>query len=204
MNDIGKLDFKPGDVLRAEDLQALADAIRNPAARFVGGTNVHASQERDGSFSLSVPQRSLFLAVAGSITARSGTTLGKGPATMQANIDGTATPYALTLDVYNATPSAIAAGDYIFVEEATDGSYYAIPITGMTDGFCRLASSLGPATGTWPSITPTTQSGVTIYQSGASLGTATVYNYRNVTWATGKTTYVTLSGGIWKVVDQDC
>lgn len=77
-------------------------------------------------------------------------------------------------------------------------------------GWCQLASSLGPATGTWPSLTPTSVTGVTIYrEQGGSLvalsGTFKLYNWRSVTWSAGKTTFVVPNGdNTWDIVDQDC
>jgi hypothetical protein len=126
-DDLGKLDFKPGDPLRAEDLQALADAIRSPAAKFVGGNNVHASQASDGSLSISVPARAKYNATTtGTITARSGTTYGSGPVTVNVNIDGTETPTALSLTVYSvsSTSGGIPSGTRVQIEEFTDGYYY--------------------------------------------------------------------------------
>lgn len=82
------------------------------------------------------------------------------------------------------------------------------PAAGVATGYCQLGSSLGPATGIWPSITPTNRTGVSIYIGSNStptlLGTFTVYNYRNVTWAASKTTFLVLQGGVWHVIDQDC
>lgn len=77
-------------------------------------------------------------------------------------------------------------------------------------GWCQLGSTLNPATGSWGSITPTSQTGITIYclidgTPTAIPGTHKVYNWRNVTWAPSKTTYVVPNGdGTWDVVDQDC
>jgi hypothetical protein len=127
MADVGKLDFKPGDVIRAEDLQALADAIRSPAAKFVGGANVHAAQAADGSLSLSVPARGKYNATTtGTITARSGATYGSGPVTVNVNIAGTETATALSLTVYNvsSTTGGIPSGTRVQIEEFTDGYYY--------------------------------------------------------------------------------
>ena len=76
-------------------------------------------------------------------------------------------------------------------------------------GWVRLAGTLSPATGTWPSLSPTSVN-ATIYRSvsGALVamnGTYTVYNWRNVTWAASKTTCVAPCGdGTWQVIDQDC
>lgn len=83
-----------------------------------------------------------------------------------------------------------------------------VPPTGWA--LCQLGSSLGPATGTWPSLTPTTQTGVNLYQPlGGSLvkiaSSQKIYNWRNVTWAASKTTLVLVAGdGTWAVEDQDC
>lgn len=76
--------------------------------------------------------------------------------------------------------------------------------------WCQLPSSLGPATGTWPSLTPTSVSGVTIYRSvnGALValsGTWKVYNWYAATFATGKTTAVSACGdGTFQTVNQNC
>lgn len=76
--------------------------------------------------------------------------------------------------------------------------------------WCQLPSALNPATGTWPSLTPTSVSGVTIYRSvyGALVaipGTWTVYNWYNATFATGKTTAVTACGdGTFQAIEQSC
>jgi hypothetical protein len=81
------------------------------------------------------------------------------------------------------------------------------PAAGMADGYCQLSAALGPATGTWPDLTPTTTT-ATVYSANGngltSLAAMTVYNFRNVTWAASKTTYLVFNGGIWKIVDQDC
>lgn len=81
---------------------------------------------------------------------------------------------------------------------------------GSSHAFCQLSSSLGPATGTWPSITPTTRTGATVYADvngtlTALPGTYTLRNWRDVTWAASKTTLLLPnSSGGFNVVDQDC
>jgi len=79
---------------------------------------------------------------------------------------------------------------------------------GPSTAWCRLSSPLGAATGTWPSITPTSQAGIDVYVGTGStpvkIGTFTVYNYRAVAWVTGKTTSLAIQQGGWNVVDQDC
>lgn len=77
---------------------------------------------------------------------------------------------------------------------------------------CQLGGSLNAASGSWPSITPTNASGVSIYRPNTTRTglteiqtNATVQNYRNVTWSASKTTYLLPSGnGAWCVIDQDC
>lgn len=74
--------------------------------------------------------------------------------------------------------------------------------------WCRLGGSLAAATGTWPSLTPASTT-VTAYRSSGgsltSLGTVTIYNWRNVAWAASKTTYLVGNpDGSYDVVDQDC
>lgn len=76
--------------------------------------------------------------------------------------------------------------------------------------WCRLPSSLGPATGAWPDLTPTSVTGVTIYSSvnGALValpGTWKVYNWYHTTFATGTTTAVTACGdGTFQTNNQSC
>lgn len=82
-------------------------------------------------------------------------------------------------------------------------------LASVATGYCQLNSTLNAASGSWPSISPTNTSGVTIYTGGGgslnSIATnAHVYNYRNVTWNSGKTTFVVQQGGVWHVIDQDC
>lgn len=83
---------------------------------------------------------------------------------------------------------------------------------GAALGYCQLASSLGPATGTWPTITPTTATGTTIYigTGGASPGLTsigtnlTVYNFLPETWDAGKTLELINSNGIWQIINEAC
>lgn len=76
--------------------------------------------------------------------------------------------------------------------------------------WCQLTASVGPATGTWPDLSATGLTAQTLYQWTAGAfaaipGTFTVNNWRNVTWATGKTTLVVPNAdGTWDIVDQDC
>jgi len=80
--------------------------------------------------------------------------------------------------------------------------------------WCQLPSSVGPATGTWPNLTPTQLAGQTVYRPGsvsgtrqliAVPGTYTLLNWRNVTWAAGKTMLVLPNGdGTWDMIDEDC
>lgn len=89
------------------------------------------------------------------------------------------------------------------------------PRPGVSMNWClfQLSSTLSAATGTWPSITPTTQSNVSCYQpstiSGSSslqlIGTFTVQNWRNVSWSASKTSHGVLNGdGTVTILDQDC
>lgn len=76
-------------------------------------------------------------------------------------------------------------------------------------GWCQLATTLNPATGTWPTLTPTSVT-VNVYVGSSTgltqVGTAgvKVYNFRNVTWAGSKTTRVEFNGAVWEIMDQDC
>lgn len=80
--------------------------------------------------------------------------------------------------------------------------------SGGGDLWCQLSGSLGPATGTWPSITATTATADVYTGSGASISKvqtgATIYNRRNVTWSAGKTSYLVPSGSGYAIIDQDC
>lgn len=77
-----------------------------------------------------------------------------------------------------------------------------------THGWCQLGSSLNAATGTWPSITPTTTTAtvyINVNGSLSSIGSKTLYNWRNVSWSANKTTLVLPNGnGTWDIDDQDC
>jgi hypothetical protein len=73
--------------------------------------------------------------------------------------------------------------------------------------FC-LPTTLAGASGSWPSLTPSSQS-LTVYQaSGTSLtsmGTATVYNWYPASPAASKVCFVLPDGaGNYVVVDQSC
>jgi hypothetical protein len=84
---------------------------------------------------------------------------------------------------------------------------------GVGYGYCQLGATLAAATGTWPSITPQTVTGVTVYrpQNASSpalasvVSNAKVYNWRNVSWDASKTSLVLLNSvGGWDIIDQDC
>jgi hypothetical protein len=73
--------------------------------------------------------------------------------------------------------------------------------------FC-LPTALGAATGTWPSLTPASQS-LTVYQvvSGAlsSVGSATVYNFYPAATVASKVLQVKANGdGTYSAVAQSC
>lgn len=204
--DADKLNFKAGDPIRAADLMTLVEAVRNPGFRVRGGNNVHVRRGSSGDIQVAGSSRDFYWGYASSlITARSTSTPGTGHAVMR-RFGGSILGDGATIPVRNFGVG-IADGQDCRLEEDADGVWWA---TGFFQpGWCQLASSLGPATGTWPSISATTQGGVTVYVEAAtglaSTGTATVVNRRNVTWATGKTTLVLpRSDGTWSIVDQDC
>lgn len=76
--------------------------------------------------------------------------------------------------------------------------------------WCQFGSSMGAASGTWPSIAPGSLSGVTIYRpvNGSLVpiaGTWKVYNWYPVTFSAGKTTAVSACGdGTFQVIEQAC
>lgn len=76
--------------------------------------------------------------------------------------------------------------------------------------WCQLPSALAGSTGTWPTITPSSVTGVTIYApvNGALValpGTFKVYNWYATTFNTSKMTAVTACGdGSFQVLNQDC
>ena len=143
------------------------------------------------------------------ITAASGATPGSGQAKVE-TWNGTALADLggpVNFKVYT-TGSAVTVGTYIqFVKIA--GSFWIIGTGGSgADLWCQLGGSLGPATGSWPSITATTTTANVYQGSGTSLSLvssgATIYNRRNVTWAASKTTFLVPSGSGFAIVDQDC
>jgi hypothetical protein len=79
---------------------------------------------------------------------------------------------------------------------------------GTTGAFFCLPTSLGGATGSWPSLTPASQS-LTIYQvssgSLSSIGTATVYNFYPSATVASKVLFVVPDGsGGYVAVSQSC
>lgn len=145
------------------------------------------------------------------ITARSGSTPGTGTAKVEtwngsalADLGG---PVSFT--VYSVLPAPIASGAYVNILRIA-GNYWIVtpPLAATVDLWCRLSGSLGPATGTWPSLTATTTTADVYQGSGTGLAPvasgATIYNRRDVTWAAGKTTFLVPSGGGYAIVDQDC
>lgn len=89
---------------------------------------------------------------------------------------------------------------------------FAQPYNGTGGGgsvfFC-LPTTLSGASGSWPSPTPGSQTGLTIYQvSGTSItsvGTATVYNWYPATPAASKVLMVVPDGsGAFVAVAQSC
>lgn len=150
------------------------------------------------------------------ITAMSGLTPGMGKFTPY-RWSGTAyvaTAGITPMAVYSILPYALASGStsYIFAIEMSS-TLWVVATGGSSSaawGLCQLSSTLAAATGTWPSITPQTQSSISIYEpASGSLSlissSSVIYNWRNVSWAAAKTSYVTKGlDGTWSIVDQDC
>lgn len=109
------------------------------------------------------------------------------------------------ISVYGITP--IAAGCPCWLEEDMAGNWIAFPM-GQSVYTCQFASTLVAATGTYPSITPSSTT-VTVYQAvGGSLvglGTCEVYNFTATAFAASKTTTLGANGdGTFYVIEQDC
>lgn len=207
MSDFDRLDFKSDDVLRASDLNLILEAIRRSMGRVEVGDGLFSEADPRGGLRISgTPARGQYLAAAsGIITGRSAAIPGAGNATVW-QYRGTSIADGGTVPVFNYA-QALADGQPCIIEQDTGGAWWAWAPS--QPGYCQLPSSLGPATGTWPSLSITTLGGVTVYVPVgsvlASIGTQTIRNYRNVTWAASKTTVVEPRlDGAWEIRDQDC
>ena len=201
--------FRAGRPIVARDLNRVAEAAERAALIQANPPLAIVSTPGGPLLNYAGPVFQPYLAKATTtITALSGTTPGSGTVKVE-TWDGTALADLggpVTFTTYSLSTSAIASGSYVTILKIA-GAYWVVSAA-PGHAWCHLASSLGPATGTWPSLTPTSQL-VTAYSSAGgaltSLGSATAYNWRNVTWATGKTTYLAANpDGTYDVVDQDC
>lgn len=205
-------DFRPGDVLKAETIQELWRRSEPPDIRGSGGVSVRSGR----AINIAGIRRGAFLAkVTGSgITALSGTTPGTGTVDVLIESDATGTETIVdsgqVATVFNFTGQAYLAGTYCWVAEDEAGTLWVVTGTTVPGHFwCQLSGSLGPATGTWPSITATSTTANVYVGSSTSLtlyaSSATIYNRRNVTWAASKTTLLLPNAdGSYDIDDQDC
>ena len=135
MSDFDKLNFKPGDPVRARDFQAIVDEIRHPGAVVGGGGGVDVRQGPRGQLQISAPEILCFVGVAnGDISPRSGTTWGTGTVTVL-GFDGT-DDYSLSVDYDVVNPSStvmtsghgIDSGMYCWVQEDIQGNLIVTPL----------------------------------------------------------------------------
>ena len=204
--------FRAGKPIVARDLNRVAEAAERAALLQANPPLAIVSTPGGPLLNYAGPVFQPYLAKATTtITALSGTTPGSGTVKVEtwngsalADLGG-----PVTFTAYSLSTAAIASGSYVTVLKIA-GNYWVLSSPGGGGhAWCHLGASLGPATGTWPTLTPTSAS-VTVYTSSggslsASTGTPIVYNWHNVTWAAGKTTYLAANpDGTYDIVDQDC
>lgn len=131
MSIFDRINIKPGDPIKAADMMAIVEAVRNPRLRVRAGDGISARQQSNGDVAITAQTRHAFLATAnGAIPARSGATPGTGQATACVlNASGNIVATALVVDVYNFSAAAggIDSGKYLWVEEGPlDGRYWVV------------------------------------------------------------------------------
>jgi hypothetical protein len=133
--DPAALNFKPGQVLKADDLQTIADAINRPGWDVRGGGGIDVRKGARGQTQITGTERRAFVGSAnGDIPPRSGTAWGQGSVS-QLGFDGT-DEYSLGVgwDVYNPSSNTmtggagIANGQRCFVQEDEQGRLIVSPL----------------------------------------------------------------------------
>lgn len=106
--------FRTGDVLRASDLQAIADAAR--AQRVQGGAGVEVRRGPGGSVQITgnLPPGKYIGVASGNITARSGTTPGTGTVTVKyVAASGSLASVGADIAVKNCSSTTMTSGNGI-------------------------------------------------------------------------------------------
>ena len=186
-----KPDFKPGDELLASTINALIEGQQSGSSFTVkGGARISVRQSGNGvqiTGSRAGPLRPCTVTTA--LTTTTGmSAVGVVELYVLLPSTGALTDSAVALSQVNSY-GAFPAGTKGFVVYDQDGWPWFLEGSAGGAYFC-LPTTLGAATGSWPSLTPGSQAGLTVYQASGtsltSLGTFTVYNWFPATPAASK------------------
>jgi hypothetical protein len=134
--DVDKLNFHPGDPLRARDLQAIVKAIRTVELPIRGGPGIVIRQGMQGQIEISAVdtvERTIGVAN-GNITARSGTTVGTGIVRVWRLSGTTLFDNGVDQSVNNASAEVTAGGNgidsgvYVWIMKDRDGIWWVSPL----------------------------------------------------------------------------
>jgi hypothetical protein len=124
------------------------------------------------------------------------------------NLDNAATTNAVT--VYNLQDESVDAGTYIWIQQDPAGFWWVTDFGATGEAFfCQPSSAVSGATGSFPSLTPTSFT-ATVYQMQTGTLTsfetgATVWNGFPAALVASKVCFVTPDGaGDWVVISQSC
>jgi hypothetical protein len=134
--DVDKLNFHPGDPLRARDLQSIVKAIRTVELPIRGGPGIVVRQGMQGQIEISavdILDRAIGVAN-GNITARSGTTVGSGTVRVWRLNGSTLFDNGVDYTVNNASAemttlgNGIDTGVYVWIMKDRDGIWWVSPL----------------------------------------------------------------------------
>jgi hypothetical protein len=134
--------FRKGDVLKADDLTSLKEAIERQRIDPGQSSGISVQETPSGTALRAVKVNGAYLCQAnGAITKRSGATLGKGSVTLQGynpglGAFGSGALYSLNVnyDVLNASSTAMTSGNgidtgmYCWIQQDQDGNWWVSPL----------------------------------------------------------------------------
>lgn len=135
MSEFNPPTWKPGDSLKAEQLNAMASAIK-VLQGVRGGPGVNVRRGAGGTLQITgqQPVTSYLCVASGAITARSGTTPGTGTVTLCWLTGGVITSLSQMLTAYNASASTMTSGNgidsgqYCWVQQDCFGTWWVTPL----------------------------------------------------------------------------
>lgn len=207
MSDFDRLEFRAGDLLRAEDLNTLVEAVVERLSVIEGGAGIAVMRDGRGNVHLTATGRQVFWGKAdATINGASGDTPAAGNVTRW-RYNGTANEAISGASYAVLNPAgAIASGQLVRVEEDMDGNLIAIPSVptwlGKTTSTITARSGTTPGSGT---VALQTLSGGSIVAdpSGTTV-TANQFSASATTIASGKYCTVAWFSGAWWVVSAEC